>query len=285
MYSIWLLEYGHVYKQPVGSVLAGQHNKGFRELSFTYMLVQGNGHNILIDTGTNGEDETTKKLHERDDVHYWQSPEHILKKVGLTPDDIDYVLITHAHYDHMDNLKAFKNAQFVIQKNELLGWVEAMVKPPKFRAPHMALKPDNIFEALGLAVDGRMTLVEGEVKNILDDIDLIPAYDGHTFASQIVMIHNPDANWFNVGDIAYVNENFTGIGGDGVYVPVGLGVGTQYHMIETLDDLVKRAEGKLDQIIIGHETSNWEKFPSKKYEDNLWVAEISLADGTASKIN
>lgn len=37
MYSIWLLEYCHVPTQPIGSVLSGQHNAGFRELSFTYI--------------------------------------------------------------------------------------------------------------------------------------------------------------------------------------------------------------------------------------------------------
>ena len=282
MYSIWLLEYAHVNNQPIGSVLSGQHNKGYRELSFTYMLLKGHGHNILIDTGTDGNSDVTKKLHVRDDVHGWQPPEKILAKTGVTPDDIDYVIITHAHYDHMDNLKAFKNAKFIIQEKELLGWVWAMTRPKRFRAPHMALKTENIYEALKLTEEERMILIDGEKKDVLPNIDLYPAYDGHSFASQIVIIKNSDTKWLNIGDLAYVDANFEGINGDGVYVPVGLGVGNPYNMTRSLEDIVRLADGKREQIIIGHETSNWERFPSRKYDDGLWVAEICRDSGEMS---
>lgn len=277
MYSIWLLEYAHVPTQPYGSVLQGQHNRGFRELSFTYMLVKGEGHTILIDTGTNGEDEITKKLHERDSVVGWQPPEKVLAKVGVKPEEVDYVLLTHAHYDHMDNLKAFPNAKFIIQEKEILGWVWAMTREKKFRHPHMALKSDNMYTALHLIEEGRMTLVQGEVKNILPNIDLFPVYDGHTFGSQLIIINNPDGPWINVGDQAYVRENLTGLNGDGVYVPVGLAVGTPYNITQSYDDMKRLAGNDMKRIIIGHETDNWTQFKSKQYEDGLWVAEIALA--------
>lgn len=282
MYSIWLLEYGHVPLQPYGSVLQGQYNKGFRELSFTYMLLRGNGLNILVDTGTNGNDEETKRYHERDCVKYWQPPEVLLGKVGVKPEDIDYVLITHAHFDHMDNLSAFPNAKFIIQEKEILGWVWAMTRPKRFRAPNMALKSANIYEALHLIEDERMQMVDGEVKGILPDIDLYPAYDGHTFASQLIVIHQPDGIWVNVGDVAYVRQNFTGANDDGNYTPIGLAVGTPFNMMNTLEEIKNMVDGDLKHIIIGHETDNWELYPSKKYDDNLYVAEIALAPGDKS---
>lgn len=282
MYSIWLLEYGHVPTQPVGSVLAGQHNKGVRELSFTYMLLKGHGHTILIDTGTDGADETTKQLHRRDCVENWQPPRAVLAKVGVRPEEVDHVLLTHAHYDHMDNLKAFPNAQFIIQEKEILGWVWAMTREKKYRAPHMALKSQNIYDALRLIEQGRMTLADGPVKDVLPNIDLVPAYDGHTFGSQIVVIHNPDGVWENIGDLAYVRENFTGIGQDGVYVPVGLAVGSPYNITKSLDEILQIAGGDLNRVVIGHETDNWTRFPSKKYEDGLYVAEIACMEGERS---
>lgn len=284
MYSIWLLEYAHVYKQPMGSVLAGQHNAGFRELSFTYMLIKGNGHTILVDTGTDGNDPVTQELHKRDDVNYWQQPKNVLAKVGITPDDVDTVLITHAHYDHMDNMSAFKNAKFIIQEKELTGWVGAMLRDKKFSSPHMALKKQNIMQALQLVDEGRMITVNGEVRGILPDIDLYPAYDGHTFGSQIVVINNGDKKWLSIGDLAYVNENFTGIDGSGVYVPVGIAVGSPYDITQTLDDILRLADGKREQVVIGHETDNWQRFPSHKGKDGLWIAEIALAPKEISRI-
>lgn len=284
MYSIWLMEYAHVPTQPIGSVLAGQHNKGYRELSFTYMLLKGGGHTILVDTGTDGESEETIKLHQRDCVTGWQPPEKVLAKVGVRPEEVDWVLLTHAHYDHMDNLKAFPNARFVVQEKEILGWVWAMTREKKYRAPHMALKSQNIYDALRLIEEGRMTLVNGEVKDVLPGIDLYPAFDGHTFGSQIVLVHNSDGVWLNVGDLVYVRENLTGLNGDGVYVPVGLAVGSPYNMTKSLDDIMRLAGGDIGRVIIGHETDNWTRFPSRRYDDGLYVAQIALAPGEQTRI-
>lgn len=284
MYSIWLLEYAHVATQPIGSVLSGQHNKGCRELSFTYMLLKGNGHVILIDTGTDGRDPLTRKFHERDGVKNWQPPESVLKKIGIQPKDVDTVLLTHAHYDHMDNLAAFPNATFYLQEKELLGWVWAMTREKKYRAPHMALKSQNIYDALHLVEEGRMHLIDGKVENLLPDIDVFPAYDGHTFGSQIIVIKNPSGVWENVGDMAYVTENLTGLNGDGVYVPVGLAIGSPYNITKSLDEIMQVAGGELERVIIGHETNNWIRFPSKRFDDGLYVAEIELAEEDESKL-
>lgn len=283
MYSMWLLEYAHVPTQPIGSVLLGQHNKGFRELSFTYMLLKGEGHTILVDTGTNAAREMTREFHERDCVENWQPPEKVLAKVGVTPNEVDYVLLTHAHYDHMDNLGAFKNAQFYIQEKEIMGWVWAMTREKRFRVPNLALIPEDIYEALQLCVEGRMHLVNGEVKNVLPGIDLYPAFDGHTFGSQFIVIHNPEGTWVNVGDQAYVRENLTGIDNSGVYVPVGLATGSAFNITKSYDDMLRIA-GDQDHVIIGHETENWTKYKSKKYDDGLYVAEIVLAPGEISKL-
>ncbi len=282
MYSIWVLEYGHVYDQALGSVLSGQFNKGTCELTFTYTLLKGNGRCILIDTGTNGNDPVTQQYHERDGLKNWQGPEHVLAKVGVKPEDVDTVLITHAHYDHMDNLSAFPNAHFYIQEREIMGWVWAMTREKRFRMPNIALKPQNILDALRLCDEGRMHLVDGEMKNILPDIDLIPAFDGHTFGSQIIAVHNGDDTLAFVGDVMYLRESLTGIGNDGRYVPVGMGTGNPFSQMKTFEEVVKLVGGKTENIVIGHSPEIYEMYPSKTWEDKLSVAQVALADGDTS---
>lgn len=41
-----------------------------------------------------------------------------LKKIGLTPKDIKFVGISHAHLDHVGNLSLFPNATFIMQQAE-----------------------------------------------------------------------------------------------------------------------------------------------------------------------
>lgn len=63
--------------------------------SSTVSLIQDNGKNILVDTGNH---EVEKKLLSA------------LKKQGLEPDNIDYVILTHHHPDHVANKHLFKKA-------------------------------------------------------------------------------------------------------------------------------------------------------------------------------
>lgn len=63
--------------------------------SSTASLIQDNGKNILVDTGNH---EVEKKLISA------------LKKQGLEPKDIDYVILTHHHPDHTANKHLFRQA-------------------------------------------------------------------------------------------------------------------------------------------------------------------------------
>ncbi|HLI00556.1 MAG TPA: MBL fold metallo-hydrolase [Acidimicrobiales bacterium] len=58
---------------------------------------------ILVDTGHTGRRPSlTRELARR----------------GLSPDDIDIVVCTHAHWDHIENLDVFERAQIVLHRNE-----------------------------------------------------------------------------------------------------------------------------------------------------------------------
>ncbi len=285
-YSMWLLEYSYVPVQAISSVMAGQHNKGTRTISFTYLAIKGEGHNILIDCGTDASNEYTKKLSERDSITNWNPPEKVLANIGLKPEDIDTMIFTHAHYDHMDNMAAFPNAHFYIQSKELLGWIQAMSLGKKFASLQMALNPDDIVTAVKMLAEGRMNLVDGEKKNLLPGIHVYPAYDGHTYASQMVEVENDggENKRIAIGDLAYVDANLLGIDNDGVYVPVGLGVGSPYNMMKTYEEILERAGGDMQKIVLCHETSNWTKYPSWVTKEGLHVAEVCLAPGQTSLV-
>ena len=42
-----------------------------------------------------------------------------LKAIGLTPTDIDYVALSHFHFDHTGNMNLFSNADVLLQNDEL----------------------------------------------------------------------------------------------------------------------------------------------------------------------
>jgi N-acyl homoserine lactone hydrolase len=285
-YSVWLLEYAHIPTQAMSVFLAGHHNEGFRLMPFSYLVLKGEGHVAMVDVGMDpGQDDYARELAQKDNVQDWQPPEKVLAKIGLMPADVDTVFLTHAHYDHMGNLGAFPKAQFYIQKREYQDWMGALSLPERYKNVLMAINPQDLANAKKLVESGRMTLIDGAQENVLPGIHLRPAYDGHTYASQMVIIENqdPSGTWVYCGDLAYTRTNLTGIDGSGIYIPVGIAVGTHYNIMKSYDEMLEIVGKKLDYIIIGHESDSWELYPSWQTKDGLHVTEVNLGPGEVTR--
>ncbi len=80
------------------------------------LAVDTGEHRVLVDTGANGLDPNTGKLLQN------------LKAAGIAPEDIDTVIITHGHPDHIggntdsEGRPAFPNAKYVMWQDEWDFW-------------------------------------------------------------------------------------------------------------------------------------------------------------------
>ncbi len=84
----------------------------------------------MVDVGYNDKD-YGKHLGDKFGVENWRSPKEVLAGIGLTPEDVDTVFVTHAHFDHFGNVEDFPNATFYIQEREMAKWVWAMALPDR----------------------------------------------------------------------------------------------------------------------------------------------------------
>ena len=88
------------------------------EGSMSAFLLEAEGKKALFDTGLN--EKASKGIPDR------------LKELKISPDEIDYIFITHFHGDHIgglldanDNI-AYKNAKIYVAKEEYDGWINKM---------------------------------------------------------------------------------------------------------------------------------------------------------------
>ena len=98
--------------------------------SSTVTLIQDNGINILVDTGGG---EVEKKLIQT------------LKKQGLDPKDINYIILTHHHLDHTANKHLFKNAIITdwltsYKKNKFVVDYDILTKGRNIITPNVSIK-------------------------------------------------------------------------------------------------------------------------------------------------
>ena len=94
--------------------------------------IEGAGPRILVDTGTGSAEEViaVQSLYGVS-LAAFTAPEHDivtqLQGLGVSPADIDIVIQTHLHFDHVGGNEAFPNATFLVHQAEL-PW--ALCPPP-----------------------------------------------------------------------------------------------------------------------------------------------------------
>ena len=288
-YSIWVLEYAYVPAAAAGAIVYGDHDRPPRKLPYAYILLKGPGVVAMVDVGYNAAAygaETANAF----GVRGWQPPAAVLAEVGLRPEDVSHVLLTHAHFDHAGNTDAFPKAVFYMQERELSKWVWARALDPKFRWLMAATDPSDIMRLVDLAAEGRLVSVVGDREDVLPGIDLRAADDTHTWGSQFVTIRNDgrrnsEDSWVMAGDLVYSFDNIVGHDpASPQYVPIGLAQCSQANLILATDAMVKIVGGETRRVIPVHEDALSQVYPHRVTQHGLKIIELALADGQASLV-
>jgi glyoxylase-like metal-dependent hydrolase (beta-lactamase superfamily II) len=153
---------------------------------------------ILVDTGVKSSDSQYMRKRERHIGGSGGGPEPLergLSEFGLVPEDIDYVVLTHLHYDHASNNDLFSDSEFLIQRTEY----ETARKPlPMFETTYPAFTTDSID-------DDQLTLLEGDYR-LCDGIELLQT-PGHSTGMQSVVVETSTGPVALVADLAYFEHS------------------------------------------------------------------------------
>lgn len=274
-YTISVLEYGQTVDQPVGLALYGEYNAGTNPMPYGFVVLESDETLILVDTGF--EDTGSGAVYrETFNVNPFVSPVKALAELGKSPEDVEHVILTHAHYDHMGALDCFPEARFYLQQTELEKWQWILGLGQRFSLLAAACNPDDVAKAERLVEEGRMELLDGPVSDLFPGISLEVALETHSYAQQYVIVDTETSGRYIIaGDAAYSRSNFVGLEGDGVMVPVGFGVGSQTQMLLALDRMYDLVEGEVERIVIVHDPETYEGAGIRTGAGGMRIAEIN----------
>jgi N-acyl homoserine lactone hydrolase len=163
-----------------------------------------------------------------------QDPANALSAAGVNPADVEFVLLTHLHWDHAGNCDLFPDATVLVQEEEL----RYAISPGRFFRRSF-LSPLGSWGVPPFIVPN-LDVIRGSVQ-IAPGLQVEPA-PGHTPGSQAVVVTTSDGTF--------------AIGGDAVstYANVEQDIPPGFHTnVDEAVDSIDRLAGLADSLLPSHD--------------------------------
>jgi glyoxylase-like metal-dependent hydrolase (beta-lactamase superfamily II) len=177
---------------------------------------------------------------------YQKPSEAVQAALGIAPDQITDVVISHIHWDHADGADLFPKAQVWLQREEYTHHIS-----DTGAVLDRAITPEVASMLHAIRADGRIHLIDGDNQEIMPGVRV---YTGgkHTFASQFVGVATRSGTVVLASDNAYLYENLE------KKVPIA-------QTLDAASNLAAQARmlalaGGLAKIVPGHDPAVFERF-------------------------
>jgi glyoxylase-like metal-dependent hydrolase (beta-lactamase superfamily II) len=246
-YEVYAIRYATLAGFQVSGLVAGADRARRMDIAMMVWLVEGNGRHILVDSGFYRE----QFLKQWKPVDYVK-PSEAIARVGLKPEDITDLIISHLHWDHADGVDLFPKARTWIQKDELEYYAGAAWQS---RSTHGGIDPEDVLALVRLNTEGRVGLVNGDAQEILPGIS---CYTGgkHTYASQFVTVNTAAGTVVLASDNMYLYENLE------KHVPISQTLDAESNL--RAQDRMKQLAADPRLIVPGHDPAVMTRFPNPK---------------------
>lgn len=160
------------------------------------ILIQANGLNMLIDSGIGSGKFTDKQKRNYGVTEESQLVEE-LAKLNLSPNDIDYILMTHLHFDHISGLTKLENDQLVsiFERAEI---ITSQIEWDEMRNPNIRSK-STYWSENWEPIQTQVRPFEKE-KVITEGVKMIHT-GGHSDGHCIIVIENGGEQLIHMADI------------------------------------------------------------------------------------
>jgi glyoxylase-like metal-dependent hydrolase (beta-lactamase superfamily II) len=255
IHEVYAIRYGHHDRKASENYIGGDPHDIIQPLAYFVWAITGPAGTFIVDTGF---DETTGGRRGRQTV---KPVGEGLRALGVNPDEVQDVIVTHLHYDHCGNHDLFPRAKYHLQDVEMAyatgrHMCHHEIKVP-FEADDVVAMVRKVFAGRVLFHDGADELAPGlSVHHI----------GGHSKGLQCVRVKTRRGHVVLASDAthlyAHVNE--------GRVFPV------TYSVAETLEGyrtLRKLAESPR-HIVPGHDPAVLTEYPAAKRGLEDWIVRL-----------
>jgi glyoxylase-like metal-dependent hydrolase (beta-lactamase superfamily II) len=244
-YEAFAVRFGVIPAFAVSNLVAGAERGRTLDIPVMVWLLKGsNGRTVLIDSGFYRQKFVTQWK-----VRDFRSPAAGVEAAGVRAEDVTDVIISHAHWDHVDGADLFPTATIWIQRDEYQYYTgEAW----HARNTHGGIDDEDMLALVKINTQGRLRFVDGDEK---EPVPGIRCYTGgrHTYASQYATAPLAAGTAVFTSDNVYLYENLE------KHAPIAQTLDAASNL--KAQDRIRTLASKPELIVPGHDPAVFERFP------------------------
>ena len=187
-----------------------------------------------------------------------------LHALGLSPNDVDTIIMSHLHFDHTGNLELFPNVEIVVQGAEMDFWSSAIARRTLFAATAEKSYLDQLARADS---EGRVRRIHGDT-GVAAGIEAL-ALPGHTPGLQGLRIQTAERTIILAADSVHF---FDELRNDWPFTAID-SLSSTYASYDRLRAL----EAAGDVLVPGHTTETIAEYASREFGSGGLVIDLCLA--------
>lgn len=152
-FEVHAVRYAHnAHARRAGNFLGGDPHDGPMPLDYFVWAIKGEGRSFILDTGFDA------AMGAKRGRQFLRSPAIGLKAVGVEPDAVTDVILSHMHYDHCGNYDLFPRARYHLQDTEMAYCTGRCMCHAGLRGP---FEEDDVIAIVRKLFAGRVAFHDG----------------------------------------------------------------------------------------------------------------------------
>ncbi|HEX2215561.1 MAG TPA: N-acyl homoserine lactonase family protein [Xanthobacteraceae bacterium] len=255
IYEVYAIKYGHHDRRAAENFIGGDPHDVLQPLDFFVWAIVGAGRTLLVDTGF---DETMACKRQR---QITKPVADGLEAVGVKPEAVETIIVSHLHYDHTGNYDLFPRARYHLQDCEMAYATGRCMCHAELKKP---FEVEDVVAMVRKVFAGRVTFHDG-------DAEIAPGVTvhhigGHSRGLQCVRVNTRRGAVVIASDTSHLYAHME----EGRVFPITYNVGEVLEGYQTLKQLAATPA----HIVPGHDPLVLQRYPAARAGVEGWVVRL-----------
>ena len=257
LHEIYAIRYGHHARRSPANFIDGDPHDVLQPLDFFVWAIVGPSGAIILDTGF---DEAMSRRRQREITKPVRDG---LAALGIAPEAVATVIVSHLHYDHCGNHDLFPHAHYHLQDREMAYATGRCMCHQALRLPFEA---DDVVAMVRKVFAGRATFHDGDGE-IAPGVS-VHLIGGHSKGLQCVRVMTRRGPVVLASDATHLYAHIDG----GRVFPITYNVAEVVDGYRTLKELAASPR----HVVPGHDPLVLARYPAAKPGVEGWIARLDV---------